>query len=410
MKLRLNSEYGTLQAVLMHRPDREIERLTPYNAKEFLFEDVPYLEDMQKEHDEFTNIIKQASGAKVYRLHELLMQVLTDKKLQHEVFRQILEPLKLAHLTEDIIERFSTVETASALIAGIKFKELKKKFYHKDIDTYDDKEYIISPSPNLYFMRDPAAVVHSGVISSQMKFKARQKESMISRIIFENHPEFKHVYNMAYPYQHAGHYLESNIPCIEGGDVIVLSKKALAIGQSERTDSLAIMNVAKQALKNDDIERVYEVVLPKKRNFMHLDTVFTIIDENMIVTYPDALSAVLETKVHRKKALNENGDVILETEVLNESILDVLKREIKYLEIIETGNGNPEFAEKEQWFDGANVFAIGPRRVISYNRNKYTNRALKEAGVEVIKIRGSELVRGLGGPRCMTMPLQRADL
>lgn len=410
MKLRLNSEYGTLQAVLMHRPGREIERLTPYNVKDLLFEDVPYLEDMQLEHDEFTSIIKQTTGAKVYRLHELLMQVLSNKSIQFNVFFQIFDQLNLSHLTSDVLERMSTVETATALIAGIKFSELKKKIQHKDFEKHSEKEFIITPSPNLYFMRDPAAIVHSGVISSQMKFPARQKESMIAKIIFENHPEFKHVYNMAYPYHHTGHYIEKDLPCIEGGDVIVLSKKALAIGQSERTDSEAIIMLAKQALKDDDIERVYEVVLPKKRNFMHLDTVFTIIDENMIVTYPDALSSVLETKVHRKKTLTEKGEVILETEVLKESILAVLKREIPYLEIIETGNGNPDFASKEQWFDGANVFALGPRRVISYNRNKYTNQALKEAGVEVIEIKGSELVRGLGGPRCMTMPLQRADI
>lgn len=410
MKLRLNSEYGTLKAVLMHRPSREIDRLTPYNIHELLFEDVPFLEQMQTEHDTFTSTIKEASGAKVYRLHELLMQVLADKKLQLNVFTNILKPLSLEHLTEDIISRFSTVETASALMAGIKFKELKRKFHHKDFDKHSDKEYLIHPSPNLYFMRDPAAVVQSGIISSQMKFPARQKESMIAKIIFENHPEFKDSFKFIYPSEHLGEYKDTGYPCIEGGDIIVLSKKSLAIGQSERTDSKAIYEIAQEVMKDSEVERVYEICLPNQRNFMHLDTVFTIIDENMIITYPDALSAVLQTKVHKKSDIDNNGNLIIETEVLDESILTILKREIPYLEVIETGYGNPDYASREQWFDGANVFAIGPRRVISYNRNKHTNRALKEAGVEVLEIPGSELVRGLGGPRCMTMPLEREEL
>jgi arginine deiminase len=118
---------------------------------------------------------------------------------------------------------------------------------------------------------------------------------------------------------------------------------------------------------------------------------------------------VLETRVHRKEGVDENGETILSTEIIKESVLSVLEKEIPYLEVIETGDGNPDYASREQWFDGANVFAIGPRRVISYNRNRYTNRALRDAGVEVLLIPSSELSRGLGGPRCMTMALDRQD-
>jgi arginine deiminase len=212
-----------------------------------------------------------------------------------------------------------------------------------------------------------------------------------------------------YPDDSVDESITEKHPDIEGGDIIILSDKALAIGNSERTDSEAIIQVAKSVLADGKVERVYEVFLPKKRNFMHLDTVFTIIDENLVVTYPDALSAVLETRVHRKEGEDENGDTILSTEIIKESVLSVLEKEIPYLEVIETGDGNPDYASREQWFDGANVFAIGPRRVISYNRNRYTNRALRDAGVEVLLIPSSELSRGLGGPRCMTMALDRQD-
>lgn len=409
MKLRLNSEYGTLKAVLMHRPGKEIDRLTPYNLQNYLFEDMPYLEIMQREHDEFRSLIKGATGATVYRLLDLLIESLIDDELIIKAFQIALKPHKLEHLAEDILGRFSTLECANALIAGVKVRELKRKLSHRSLDALGDHEFVMEPSPNSYFMRDPAAVIQNGVISCQMKYPARRRESLIMRIIFENHSLFKENFRLMYPDDSVDESITEKHPDIEGGDIIILSDKALAIGNSERTDSEAIIQVAKSVLADGKVERVYEVFLPKKRNFMHLDTVFTIIDENLVVTYPDALSAVLETRVHRKEGEDENGDTILSTEIIKESVLSVLEKEIPYLEVIETGDGNPDYASREQWFDGANVFAIGPRRVISYNRNRYTNRALRDAGVEVLLIPSSELSRGLGGPRCMTMALDRQD-
>ena len=162
-------------------------------------------------------------------------------------------------------------------------------------------------------------------------------------------------------------------------------------------------------LAEGTVERVYEVHLPEKRQFMHLDTVFTILDENLVLTYPDAMNAVLQTSLYTLK--EQNGDKVhIQRQVLKESLLTVLQKEIPYLDILHTADGNPDYAMREQWFDGANVFAIGPRRVVSYNRNKHTNTALRNLGVEVFEIPSSELSRGLGGPRCMTMPLSRAKI
>jgi len=406
MKLKLNSEFGKLKAVITHRPGREIERLTPANTSELLFEDVPYLEGMQREHDEFTSLIRDASGAEVYRLRDLLIEVLLNKNLKRDLIEQTLIKTDSKSLGEDILARYSTAEITSMLIAGIKVKEISKKLQSKVIDQWQEEMYIINPSPNLYFMRDPAAIVQDGIIGSHMKFSGRQGESNLLITIFENHPDFKEAFNPIYP----GTLVKGEIPTIEGGDVIVLSDKALAIGCSERTDEKAIELVAKQILNKSTVERVYQVELPAKRNFMHLDTVFTIIDENLIVTYPDAMNSVLQTCVYRKQSEDEMGSTTLHKECVNESIISVLQKEIPYLEVVETGDGNPDFSSREQWYDGANVFAISPRRVISYNRNKFTNRALREAGVEVLETSSSELSRGLGGPRCMTMPLWRMDL
>jgi len=406
MKLKLNSEFGRLKAVITHRPGREIERLTPSNTSELLFEDVPYLEGMQKEHDEFTSLIRDSAGAIVYRLRDLLIEVMLNKNLKQDLIRQTLIKTDSKSFEEDILARYSTAEIASMLIAGIKVKEIKSKIHSSVLDKLDQEMYIINPSPNLYFMRDPAAIVQDGVICSHMKFSGRQEESNLLKTIFENHQDFKSIFNPIYPV----HSIKGDIPTIEGGDVIVLSDKALAIGCSERTDEKSIELVARHVLNRSTVERIYQVDLPAKRNFMHLDTVFTIIDENLIVTYPDAMNSVLRTCVYMKEGETENGEPILHKECVNESIISVLQKEIPYLEVVETGDGNPDFSSREQWYDGANVFAISPRRVISYNRNKFTNRALREAGVEVLETSSSELSRGLGGPRCMTMPLSRFDI
>ncbi|MDN3202672.1 arginine deiminase family protein [Algoriphagus sediminis] len=402
MNLRLNSEYGTLRAVLMHRPGKEIDRLTPYNKEFLLFEDVPYLEALQKEHDAFSNLIKESTGAKVYQLRELLIRVLYDRDLLYKLMSQALEKSGLTHLTEIILERYSTAECAGLLTGGVKIHELKRKIPNLDAKELMDPAFAISPCPNLYFQRDPIALTPGGIIFSSMKMEGRQREADLLRTIFQNHPDFKdHVNEVFSP---AG---MKNPPCIEGGDVIVLSHDAIAIGNSQRTDSKAIYEVAKTLIAQGEVKRVYEVHLPEKRNFMHLDTVFTVLDENLMLTYPDAMQAVLQTSLYTFKD-EKNGKVNIKREVLKESLLTVLEREIPHLEILQTADGNPDYSMREQWFDGANVFAIGPRRVISYNRNIHTNRALRQMGVEVLEIPSSELSRGLGGPRCMTMPLSRA--
>ncbi|WP_339702444.1 arginine deiminase family protein [Algoriphagus aquimarinus] len=402
MNLRLNSEFGTLKAVLMHRPGKEIDRLTPYNKEFLLFDDVPFLEALQKEHDVFVNLIKESTGAQVYQLRELLIRVLYDQEVLLKLLQESLNRSGMVHLAEAILVRYSTAECAGILTAGLKVHELRKKLPNLNVGELMEYAFVISPCPNLYFQRDPMALTPGGIIFSSMRMEGRQREADLLRTIFENHPDFKDNINKLYPI--LGH---DNPPSIEGGDIIVLSQKAVAIGNSERTDEKAIYHAAKAMLAEGTVERVYEVHLPQKRQFMHLDTVFTILDENLVLTYPDAMNAVLQTSLYTLKEIKDDK-VHIKREVLKESLLTVLEREIPHLEILHTAAGNPDYAMREQWFDGANVFAIGPRRVISYNRNVHTNRALRQMGVEVLEIPSSELSRGLGGPRCMTMPISRS--
>lgn len=403
MNLRLTSEYGTLQKVIMHRPGWEIERLTPQNTSELLFEDIPYLEAMQKEHDEYTYLIKNASDAKVYRLKQLLLDILVNPEIKERIIKSALSRTGNEMLSDDLIDNYSTAEIIDVLIGGIRIDELKRKVSSTKSRETPKTEYLVFPSPNLYFMRDPAAITHGGVVSSNMKYPGRQFESQLMRLIFNNHPDFKGHYKEIFP----GNLKGSSLPTIEGGDVIVLAPKVLAIGCSQRTDSEAIQEVAKTLLADGSVERVYEVKLPSKRNYMHLDTVFSIIDENLIVTYPDAMTTLLETYVYRLDQVGEKNEIKLHKESIKKSLISILESEIAHMEVVETGYGHPDFSSREQWYDGANVFAIGPRRVISYDRNRLTNRALRDRGVEVLEINSSELSRGLGGPRCMTMPIER---
>lgn len=406
MKLALSSEFGTLRRVIMHRPGMEIERLTPQNSSELLFEDVPYLESMQKEHDEFSYLLKDATDAKVYRLKQLLQEVIRDEKHKAEILDEALARVNHKDIRDDLMAAYSTAEVVNMLIAGIRVEEIQKKLPAFKYPELQEGSYLIYPSPNLYFMRDPAAVIQHGVISSHMKYSGRQFESNLLRMVFKYHDDFKEDFNEVFPVK----VKQKKIPTIEGGDVIVLSPRVLAIGCSERTESAAIQQVAKKILSEGCVERVYEVKLPGKRNYMHLDTVFSIIDENLVIAYSEAIDALFETYLYRLGKFDENNEVILNKELIRNSLIKILKNEIPSLEIVETGYGLPDFASREQWYDGANVFALGPRRVVSYNRNKHTNRALRDMGVEVLEISSSELSRGLGGPRCMTMPLERDEI
>ena len=406
MKLKLNTEFGTLTKVIMHRPGREIERLTPKNTSELLFEDVPFLETMQKEHDEYTNLIKHVTDARVYRLRQLLLDILIDPNLKNSILKEALSQVGHIKLSEEIISYYSTLEIVNLIISGIRLDEIKRKLPKFKSKHLKENDYLIYPSPNLYFMRDPAAIIQNGVIFSNMKFSGRQFESRLIKLIFTHHPDFKDEYEEVFP---SDQNLD-NCPTIEGGDVMVLSPKVLVIGCSERTQSEAIQQVAKKVLANGEVERVYEVSLPSKRNYMHLDTVFSIIDENLVLTYREAMDTLRETFLYQVESVDENNLATIHRESIKESLISILQMEVPHIEVVETGYGHPDYASKEQWYDGANVFAIGPRRVISYDRNKLTNRALRDMGVEVLEINSSELSRGLGGPRCMTMPVERKNI
>ncbi len=402
MQLNIQNEYDPLEAVMVHRPGPEIDRLTHDNMVEYLFEDIPYLRRMQEEHDAFCETMRN-QGIDVIYLEHMLSDVLNSNP---EAKRRLIETVCTAEnvpaIAPDLLDenRFPNDVLQQILFSGLTVQEYQELAGKRIPQTSPNGGVLFGPTPNAYFTRDPAVVVRESVISCKMHYVRRLRETIITRAIFEHHPKF------------AGHKITfggSNSPTedrpftIEGGDIIVLNEEAVLVGASERTRSETIEVLAQKAFDVGKVRRYYEIPIPTERLFMHLDTVFTIVDYATVVWYPGVMEGISEIMRFESGA---PGEVIRKAEPrnLHQILSDEFGQEVK---IIETAGGDEHYASREQRTDGTNVFAVGPRKVIGYDRNERTIAALNEAGIECLNIQGSELVRGLGGPRCMTMPLRR---
>jgi arginine deiminase len=396
------SEYGALRTVLVHKPGHEIDRLTPLNKSRLLFEDIPYLERMQSEHDALVDVMRQA-GVHVLYLKDLL----TDIVQIPEVTRTLLNTVCLAGwqpgIAHTIRDAYPPDEIADLLFAGLTATELQERT-GKALSSTNPRDdfFILEPIPNAYFVRDPAAVIGDCVVSCKMHFGARVRESIMVREVFRRHPLLGGSQIL-----HGDNTEEDRPYCIEGGDIIILNDKAIAVGCSQRTRSETVAVLATNLMRAGKIERVYEVNIPVARQYMHLDTVFTVVNEGVVVAYPDVMDSVVEIRRY-DPLLMPTGEVIAYPTDEVRRFNRVLEDEFATpLVVVNTGDNNPRYAAREQGADATNVFALRPGTVVTYRRNVHTNEALRAIGLEVIEIEGSELVRGLGGPRCMTMPISR---
>lgn len=398
-------EIGPLKKVLLHRPGREIENLMPEHLERLLFDDIPYLKLAQEEHDEFARTLRKC-GAEVLYLTDVTAEAIENYDVRSRFIEDYLFEADVGEgRAHDIIREFlsslGNKQLIEEMIAGVRKSEVKnfEKTRLSDLTSLGGEDYpfLIDPMPNVYFTRDPFAVVGTGVAIHRMHTKTRNRETLFGKYIFEHHPRYKDVPKW---------YDRCESSSLEGGDIIVLSPEVLAVGISERTHEDSIDKFAQSVLsKSPTFRKVLAINIPKTRALMHLDTVFTMVDVGLFTVHPailrDLSVYVLELDGDKLKIREEKG-----------RLNDILRRhlELDRAELIECGGGDPIDSAREQWSDASNTLAVAPGEVIVYSRNYVTNRLLEENGVRVHCIPSSELSRGRGGPRCMSMPFVRDDV
>ena len=407
--LNVTSEIGRLKTVLLHRPGEEIENLTPDLLDRLLFDDIPYLKVAREEHDAFAQTLREA-GVEVLYLEVLAAEAIeTSDEVKQQFISEFIDEagVESEKLKEALIQYFNSFSDNKAMVdkmmAGVRKEELKD--YHRE-SLYDQVNnvypFVCDPMPNLYFTRDPFATIGHGITLNHMRTDTRNRETIFAKYIFRHHPRFE---GKDIPFW----FNRDEKTSLEGGDELILSKEILAVGISQRTDSKSVEKLAKKLLYYPDtsFKTVLAFKIPVSRAFMHLDTVFTQVDYDKFTVHPGIVGP-LEVYAITKDPENDGQLIAVEEcDTLENILKKYLKRDI---ELIKCGGGDEIIAAREQWNDGSNTLAIAPGEVIVYSRNYVTNEILEKEGIKLHVIPSSELSRGRGGPRCMSMPLIREDL
>ncbi len=402
--IKVFSEIGKLKKVLLHRPGRELENLMPEYLERLLFDDIPYLKIAQEEHDAFANIFKN-NGIEVVYLEDLAADSLCNNEIKIQFIEEYIEESGIREDRESGILRDyflsfeSNKEMISKMIEGVRKTEIHDYRGPRLIDFLSNQyPFIIDPMPNLYFTRDPFAAIGEGVSIHKMSTVTRNRETLFAKYIFNCNPLYK---GTKLYYDRTERYP------LEGGDILILNEEIIAVGISQRTNPNAIEKFAGLVLNKDStFKKILAIDIPKSRAFMHLDTVFTMIDYDKFTIHPNIKSDmsvyVLEKDEYNKIIINEEHGYLE----------DILKNELNMdkIMLIKCGGNSVIDASREQWNDGSNTLCIAPGEVIVYSRNYVTNEILQQSGIKTHVMPSSELSRGRGGPRCMSMPLIRDNL
>lgn len=403
--ISVNSEIMSLNKVLLHRPGNELLNLMPEDLEKMLYDDIPCLRIAREEHDEFANVLKN-NGVSVIYLEDLMTEVLNlDTNIKEKFIHQFVYEagIKTPKYKSSVIRFLSNFNDNRELVLktmeGINLNELyamDKDMDHSLVDliTKEDK-FLAAPMPNLVYTRDLVSSLGNGISLNKMAFASRSRESIYYEYIFNYHPLYKNT--IKYYDRYAAH-------SIEGGDILVLNDHTIMIGVSERTKADGIEQIALKMFKepNCKFDTIITVSIPESRYCMHLDTVITQIDYDKFLYYPGIINTLTVCEI--REDIFEG----IKVRKLNGNLEDILESYLNCdVTLIPCGGGDNLIAAREQWNDGVNVLCVSPGVVVSYDRNNVTNAVLKRFGIKVLEIRGSELSRGRGGPRCMSMPLVR---